>query len=281
MNIGVSFCLEAVECKKQLPDLVKIIEAGSLANLESFAGDWTFHCRKEDPFDWGSPPLNLLKPDQIKLMLSDERMKRLLRSRPPKIVSFHLGSSAMNIKKVPPDDHNEAVSDIAPRKEIFITFCQSLKIIQESFLVRKLHLPIALENLDYHSGGAYEYICQPDFINEIFLENPDLYLLLDIAHAEISALALLKGDPKDRLAITKKYLQDLPLDRLIEIHINSPRFENNQALDMHLPITGVELEILEWLLSLDLPNFRVINLECEQKIAEQVRQLKTLKRGSS
>lgn len=271
-DIGVSFCREAVECKKLMPELIKTIEAGSLANLEAFGGDWTFHCRKEDPFNWSSPSLHLLKTNQLKLLLDNQEMQKALRVRPPKIISFHLGHSAKVLRQVYPDNHDEAVGDTPSRDEVFETFCQSLEIIQESFLARELHLPIALENLDYHPGGAYEYICQSDFINDIFAKNPDLYLLLDVAHAEISAKMLFGGN-------TKGYLQSLPLDRLVEIHINSPRFMNGQAEDMHLPITCVEAEILKWLLSRGLPNFKTINLECGEKIAEQISQLNIVKKG--
>ena len=276
VDIGVSFCQEALECKKRLPGLIKTIEAGSLANLDSFEGDWTFHCRKENPFVWESPSQNLLSPEKIKAVINNKMMETALLRRPPRMISFHLGSSSKMIGKVPPDNHNKALDEIASCGEIFETFCQSLAIINESFLTRELRLPIALENMDYHPGGAYEYICQPDFINDIFAENPDLYLLLDIAHAEISAMALLGGDPKDRLAITKEYLRLLPLERLIEIHINSPRFENGKALDMHLPISDTEIEILKWLLSFGLPDFKIINLECVEKVEEQIRRLEKL-----
>lgn len=278
-ELGISFSLEAVECQKKLPMLVRTIEAGSLANLKSFDGDWTFHRRKEDPFNWDSPSSNLLNPDQIKLILDNERMKKVLLSRPPKIVSFHLGHSARVMRKVPPDNHDEAIREIPGRQEVFTAFYQSLGIIRESFLVQELHLPVALENLDYHPSGAYEYVCQPDFINQIFREYPDLYLLLDIAHASISAMALLGGDPQNRLDITKNYLTLLPLDRVIEIHINSPTFENGQLLDSHFPIDFVEVKLLSWLLSRGLPNLKVIDLECEQNIERQIYDLHLVKGG--
>lgn len=294
VELGVSFSQEAVKCKRRYPKLIKTIEVGSLLNLMSFSGDFTFHFRKENPFDYSSPSVHLLKPEHLKSALEwpstgvdRPSLRSLLMLRPPKIVSFHLGHSVKNVRKVPPDDHDEAVGEIPSREEVFATFCQSLEIIQNSFLVQELHLPIAVENLDYHSGGAYEYICEPDFIKAIFARFPDLYLLLDIAHSEISALALLGGpprfqrgevrptmlggDPQNRLAITREYLKFLPPERLIQVHINAPHFENSQSYDMHLPIGEIEIALVKDLL--ELPNLRIVNLECTKEVRRQVEML--------
>ena len=284
-DIGVSFSQKAIELKKQSPNLIRTIEVYNLADLQYVEGDWIFHCQKEDPFVLESALLNLLEPNQIKMTLGNKKMKELLQRHPPKIISFHLGFSAKVFGPASLVDHHAAGS-ILTREEVFRKFCQSLEIIRGSFLVRELHLLIALENIDYCPNGvsdrnknyfpgrAFKHICQADFIDSIFESNPDLYLLLDIAHAEISAMALCGGKLRDKAAIVKDYLQHLPLKRLIEIHINAPQFEDSQTKqDAHLPIGPTELEILEWLLNLGLPDFRVVNLECQEKISEQVKQL--------
>ncbi len=50
------------------------------------------------------------------------------------------------------------------------TFSESLKSLSE--WSKSLDIPVAVENLDYHKGGAYEYICKPEFIKNLLNKNP-------------------------------------------------------------------------------------------------------------
>lgn len=263
LKLGVTYSSELIkELKNEnLRKYIDTIELSDLFNVYKLEKPWTYHFRRS----LNGEPITLLDSEPIKQTLSSEYVKKILEDKKPEIISLHLGFPAKQIGTVPPDNHNYAF-EIVREDEAIKQFSETLNYLTES-----LEIPVAVENLDYHRTGAYEYVCNPKFINEIFKKNDELYLLLDIAHAEISAVELLHTAPQYRLEATKEYLSNLPLDRVIEIHINSPTWKNNLSLDMHLPITNIELSLLEELL--DLPNLEVINLECNQRISQQVMEL--------
>lgn len=104
---------------------------------------------------------------------------------------------------------------------------------------------VALENLDYNPGGAYEYVCEPDFIKEM-VEKLDVYLAMDIAHLLVTA---------HNFGISPfKYIERLPLERVGEIHISHPEGEN----DKHNCPTSFEYEMLEHILANSEPEFIVL-----------------------
>lgn len=75
-------------------------------------------------------------------------------------------------------------------------------------------VPLAIENLDYCPEGAYEHVCEPDFINAV-VDASGCELLLDLGHLQVSA-SWLGVDPFVMLA-------QFPLERVREIHLSSPR----------------------------------------------------------
>ena len=65
-------------------------------------------------------------------------------------------------------------------------------------------------------------------------------VLLDLAHARISAHNMGYADPRD-------YLSLLPLDRIREIHVTESGWEGDQRVDLHGPIQRSQPELLELL----------------------------------
>lgn len=119
-----------------------------------------------------------------------------------------------------------------------------------------LSVPLLLENFNYHPTNAYEYICEPDTFSRL-IEEIDTDVLLDLAHAQISAFNMGWQNPRD-------YLERLPLTRVVEIHINHPYNDNGkQMLDRHLPIGERDIELLSWVLE-RAPKVQVINLESDK-----------------
>ena len=94
---------------------------------------------------------------------------------------------------------------------------------------------LALENYAYYPTGMYEHVCRPDFIGE-FLEASDLGLVLDLAHALVSA-ANLNLEPE-------QYIREMPLERLVEIHLSRPYYHPGLAVDAHDPPQEGEFELL-------------------------------------
>jgi hypothetical protein len=103
---------------------------------------------------------------------------------------------------------------------------------------------LLLENLDYNSGGAYEHICEPEFIRDV-LEETGAELLLDIGHARVAAARL--GIPMD------SYLTRLPLDRVRELHISSPRPRDGVLADAHEPLREDDYALLDDVLRITNP----------------------------
>lgn len=99
--------------------------------------------------------------------------------------------------------------------------------------------PLLLENFNYHPTNAYEYICEPDTFSMLIREI-NCGVLLDLAHARISAHNMGYADPRD-------YLSLIPLDRIREIHVTESGWEGNQRVDLHGPIRRDQPEVLELL----------------------------------
>ena len=102
----------------------------------------------------------------------------------------------------------------------------------------QLRLPLLLENLDYSPEGAYEHVCEPAFVHEA-LEATDTRMLLDIGHLLVTASWLER--PAQQL------LDELPLERVQEVHLSSPRPLDGNADrldDVHEALTDREVELL-------------------------------------
>lgn len=119
-----------------------------------------------------------------------------------------------------------------------------IKIAKEriEFIKSRFSGTIALENLDYHKGGAYEHVCDPDFITEI-LKKLDAYFTIDIGHILVTTF---------NLGIKPlEYIARLPLERIREVHLSHP----NSGNDKHDCPTSYEYKLLEYILSNSSPDF--------------------------
>ncbi|MDR0547848.1 MAG: DUF692 family protein [Deltaproteobacteria bacterium] len=126
-------------------------------------------------------------------------------------------------------------------------------------LVRQYYSgPIGAENYNYYPTGLYERIADPRFITRL-IKKFGLYLVLDLAHARVSAFNL-KTPILD-------YLGQLPLSRVAEIHVSRPyipKQKNALAVDTHLPPGPTEWRLLKWLLTRIPPPWPLLVVECYQ-----------------
>jgi len=103
---------------------------------------------------------------------------------------------------------------------------------------------VHLENLNYFPTGAYERVCEPDFITQL-LEVTGLGLLLDIGHAVVSAHYLSYQNPM-------AYIQDLPLQKVREIQLSHAGMLNGVFEDLHeIPDAG-DLALVDEILASNL-----------------------------
>lgn len=84
---------------------------------------------------------------------------------------------------------------------------------------------IGLENNNYYPTPAYDIVADGDFIIQVLKKN-NLFLLLDIAHAMVTA--------HNKKISYDQYISTLPLDKLIQLHICQPELpEGGIARDTH------------------------------------------------
>jgi uncharacterized protein (UPF0276 family) len=127
---------------------------------------------------------------------------KYLEDTKPSLFSCDLGPSARKHEGVFP------ISPIMGRKAMF----ERAKINME--LLRSYYDgPVAFENYNFYPTGLYDKVCDPVFMGE-FLEKFDVGLVLDLAHAAISAVNM-------GFEVTD-YLEKLPLDKVLEIHVSRP-----------------------------------------------------------
>ena len=131
--------------------------------------------------------------------------------------------------------------------------------------------PLLLENFNYHPTDAYEYICESDTFNQL-VKAIGCDMLLDLAHAQISARNMKLGDPRS-------YIEKFPLETVHEIHINRPFDDGVQMLDRHGPIGERDLDLLRWTMA-RTPKLQAITLEShepsEEALTEELRLIRTV-----
>ncbi len=156
-------------------------------------------------------------------------------------LSVHLGYSAVRVefKKgigfcPAPDTAKDDMhpGSVQPASEdLFTVISQNVRTLKEA-----VNVPLLIENLDYTPTGAYEHVCETEFITEV-LAATEVELLLDLAHAQVSASRLGYG--------IQAYLAKLPLERVKQLHISAPRSDGNALVDAHEPLREEDYELLE------------------------------------
>lgn len=115
----------------------------------------------------------------------------------------------------------------------------------------RLEVPLHLELVPWSGRRPLLRCCaDPDFITAV-LTAADCPLLLDTAHARVSAARL--GTP------IRDYLAALPLHRVVEVHCSGAVEEAGQLRDRHEPLGDEDYALLDWLIDRCAP--RVLTLE--------------------
>jgi len=204
-------------------------------------------------FNWSLAHPTALEEQQVVA----RTLAALQRTRAPWL-SVHLGFSAAEVLF---DVHMTARSPALPRAELLANMCRNV-----GALAAAIPVPLILENLDYCPGGAYEHICEPGFIAAV-LNETRAGLLLDLAHARVSASRL--GRP------IEDYLEQLPLERVRQLHISGPRSRDGVLYDAHQPLLEEDYALLEWVLRRTNP--LALTLEYNREEAELCAELARLR----
>ena len=145
--------------------------------------------------------------------------------------SFDIGPAAEYCKTE--DYYYVAEREVLTAKELFLITAKRLNYVKGQY-----NGIVALENLNYFPTSAYAHVCDPDFISKIVRDN-EVYMVLDIAHAMISA---------HNLGISpESYFNRLPLDRVKEIHLSAHGMLDGKWRDLHNRPNDETYKILEML----------------------------------
>ena len=147
-------------------------------------------------------------------------------------------------------------------------------------LARQLPVPIILENVPLFPNRAHLNITEPEFISEVIAQ-VDCGFLLDLAHAQATA-QLLGCEPQE-------YLMQLPLERVVELHLGGPRHlrelsperqvwindnarsvsgilhvDGDTLIDVHEALREVDYDLFAWVLGQVRP--QAVSLEYYREV---------------
>jgi len=102
-------------------------------------------------------------------------------------------------------------------------------------------VPLLVENMPRSHTNGHDYQADPLFISQV-VEESSCRFLLDLAHARVSAA--MRQQP------IREYLTQLPLHRLVEIHVSGPRpIKGGRLVDAHQSLQEQDYSLLKWVLS--------------------------------
>lgn len=204
-------------------------------------------------WDWSLAHPAALDEDEVRALTA----RRLAATGAPWL-SVHIGFAAATVA------YRDTMRPTSPPLTRDVTLTRMAATVRA--LAAELEVPLLLENLDHQATGAYDHVCEPAFVAEL-LEATDALLLLDLAHAQVSASRL--GRTIDA------YLAGLPLDRVRQLHVSGPRPRDGALHDAHQPLRDGDLDLLRELLSVTAP--WAVTLEYGREEGALLEQVATLR----
>lgn len=172
------------------------------------------------------------------------------------LLSFDLGPSCERVRM---EDYWLPDSRILSADEILAIGRSRIAKLRSSFSGT-----LSLENLDYHPGGAYEHVCDPDFIRRA-LEAFDVGLTLDIGHLNVTCYHTGMSP--------ESYLRRLPLERLSELQVSHAEGGDDQ----HGVPTENDYALVERILREARPDYVALEYYWDaEKIVEATKRLHTI-----
>ena len=225
-------------------------------NYQNVPGVRALEFKKQQPVFYYDGPLffhsgkGLIEEDFISYF---DNLLPYLNGNKFKHFSFDLGPAT---SRVTIEDYYYVSEDNVLTAEEILTISKE----RLDYVKKRFNGTVALENLNYFPTSAYSHVCEPDFFSEVIREN-DVYWILDIAHAMISA---------HNLGIDwQEYFLRMPIDRVKEIHLSAHGKINGKWRDLHLRPNELTYEILQFVQK-NLKNRPYIIVEFYKDFAELV-----------
>ena len=134
----------------------------------------------------------------------------------------------------------------------------------------RLGRPMAIENISYYFELGQSEMSEPEFIREV-LERADCGLLLDVNNIDVNA--------KNHGFDARKWLDQIPMDRVVEIHVAGPEeWDHGLLLDTHgSPVRSDVYDLLTYTIERSGPRpvllERDSNIPALSELLEEVRQV--------
>jgi uncharacterized protein len=174
---------------------------------------------KELLFHWSEGILQ----DNFFEFLKKENIIEFLKKNRIKTFSFDLGPGCRKI-----ESKNTSWGSVYLGRDFSVLKPAELKKIcfEKISQLRKIYSgEILFENLNYYPTSAYRYVCEPGFISDIIYNN-EAFLLLDIGHLKVSSHNLGFS--------TSEYIEQLPLNRVKEIHLSASNIMSKEKFDKEI-----------------------------------------------
>lgn len=234
MKLAVNFSQALVSLLEDEPDLpVDYIKAPTIPFPECWrqfeAGE---KYRRILPHPAQTGVLALGHP-QAELRFNREIVAEIIRRTNPPYLSTHLEAT---VDFFP--EYKDLQHQINPVVEEALT-AHFLRTIEQ--VKQEIGLPLVLENFPYYSFWVHYKLCaDPQFITRICLEG-DCGFLLDLAHARCSAWSFQTD--------LRTYLNELPLDRVKEVHLAGVWTRAEGVIDTHTKLEEDDYVVLRYVLT--------------------------------
>jgi hypothetical protein len=172
----------------------------------NFKNEKFFHCDHDLTLPWSQK----FKKELFKIILKKKKIK---------YISFQSTRCCINQKIV--NNFFILSGKKLTRSELLNNAKKNIFWFREKFGFKFL---IGLENNNYYPSEAYDIITNSDFITDVVRDNK-LFFLFDIAHAKITA--------SNRKINYQDYLEGLPMNQMLQIHICKPKLNRKLSLDTH------------------------------------------------
>lgn len=184
------------------------------------------------------------------------------------LITFHMASRCVEQEIV--DGKFYCLGEVLSKEQIYENVRQNIAFLTK--IVGDRNIDIAVENNNYYQTGAYELVTDADFINDLVAKF-ELYFLLDIAHAYVTAHNSGKS--------VEEYLNQLPCDKIVQIHISQFGWDGEIAYDAHFLPDDETLELTRAICDKYSPKYLTVEYyKDSDKLIDYLNFLKGLKYGN-
>ena len=231
----------------EVSDCLEVRQSSLNCDLEK---QWLFHIDIDITQYWD-------KEIQEYLFFAISQKKEL------KLVTFQATKCCVGEKLV--DGLFQLSGDLLSKEDLLENAIQNVAWFRKTFGET---INLGFENNNYYRTPAYDIITDADFITEL-VEKCNIYFLLDIAHAMITA--------KNRNVEYRQYISKLPMKKVIQLHICQPSIsDEGMARDIHELPNIAMLKEVERLVDL-YPEIEYLTVEYYKNSQKLIRILNRLR----